>query len=69
MANEKEISSPTNEQQHFVEHLEQASQIVRAWPAWKRTVLGQVESPQDAREEQISSSSPQPSSCSAVEYH
>jgi hypothetical protein len=29
-----------NEERHFVEHLEQASQIVRSWPAWKRAVLG-----------------------------
>jgi hypothetical protein len=30
----------TEEQRRFVQHLEQATEIVRKWPAWKRAVLG-----------------------------
>jgi len=66
MMDKKEVSSLTIDQQHFVEHLEQASQIVRSWPAWKRKVLGQVELPKDGCDES-SSSSAQPTDCSSLD--
>ena len=36
-------SSSTNDEQRFVEHLEQATEIVRSWPLWKQAVLGGLE--------------------------
>jgi hypothetical protein len=39
----KQTSSSTNDQQRFVEHLEQATKIVRSWPLWKQAVLGGLE--------------------------
>lgn len=40
MTDNRENATSANDQQQFVEHLEQASQIVRSWPAWKQGVLG-----------------------------
>lgn len=40
MSIDTERKSAIDEQQQFAAHLEKASQIVRSWPAWKRTVLG-----------------------------
>lgn len=37
-----ENKSSLPDDQPFVEHLEQASKIVRSWPVWKQRVLGQI---------------------------
>lgn len=64
---EKTVSmSATGEQQKFTEHLEQASQIVRSWPAWKQTVLGGHEITTNAHEQASSSGSMQTSGDAAA---
>ena len=42
MTKEYENESSTPDDRLFVEHLEQASRIVRSWPVWKQRVLGHI---------------------------
>jgi hypothetical protein len=42
MTTSTETTTASNEQLQFVEHLERASRIVRRWPKWKQTVLGNI---------------------------
>jgi len=40
---DSENISPTENRDRFTEHLEQASETVRAWPRWKQSVLGDIQ--------------------------
>jgi hypothetical protein len=39
--NQKE--SPSDDQQRFSEHLKKATEIVRSWPLWKQSLLGEID--------------------------
>lgn len=47
------------EQRQFTEHLRQASDIVRSWPAWKQTVLGGSGGLESGRTQSISGNASQ----------
>ena len=46
--NRNQNSTSASEQREFLEHLQQASKIVKSWPVWKQTVLGAVQSTKSA---------------------
>jgi hypothetical protein len=41
--NREETTTPIEDRNRFVEHLERASETVRSWPVWKQTILGGIE--------------------------
>lgn len=48
--NKDETTPPVEDRDRFVEHLDRASEIVRAWPVWKQTILGGVQLGHSAEE-------------------
>jgi hypothetical protein len=63
MTENNERTETVSEQQQFVQHLEQASEIVRSWPLWKQAILGGV---QNTRATEIAS---RPRTGSQAESH